>query len=414
MTRAPATPPRLAGFDYLQTIGSGGFADVYLYEQHLPRRRVAVKVLATDVFDDRAVEHFRDEANLMAQLSTHPSIVTIHQAGIAETGQPYLVMEYCAQPNFGSRFRAAPIPVTEALAVGVQIAGAVETAHRAGILHRDIKPANILVTDYHRPALADFGIAGTLGAAHAIDALSVPWAAPEVLTDEATLRVSSDVYALGATIYSLLAGRAPFEIPGGDNSAEAMSARIRAGGLPPIGRADVPPAVEEAIAVALSASPSARSTSALAFGRALQRVQEQLGFSVTPIDVTDDAFTRGPSFDDSRSRPITATGSVPATDAVAATVPAAVPPFPTGAPAAPIPPVPTGSHPAAAAFTPSPATASTTPITAPLESTVRRSTAPAPVYTAPVVKKPVWPGIVLDAVLVAAVAAAAAVYLIGG
>ncbi|WP_382310039.1 serine/threonine-protein kinase [Herbiconiux sp. UC225_62] len=422
MTRAPATPPRLAGFDYLQTIGSGGFADVHLYEQHLPRRRVAVKVLATDALDDRAVEHFRDEANLMAQLSTHPSIVTIHQAGIAESGQPYLVMEYCAQPNFGSRFRTTPIPVTEALAVGVQIAGAVETAHRAGILHRDIKPANILVTDYHRPALADFGIAGTLGGAPTVDALSVPWAAPEVLTEEATLRVSSDVYALGATIYSLLAGRAPFEIPDGDNAPEAMSERIRSASLPPIGRADVPPAVEDAIAVALSSSPSARYTSALAFGRALQRVQEQLGFSVTPIDVTDDAFTRAPGFEDSRSRSVD-TGGVPATAAVAATAPTAVPPFPTGAPATPIPPVPTGSHPASAASAPpppapatpsAPTAAHTVPLTAPLESTVRRPAATAPVYTAPVVKKPVWPGVVLDAVLVVAVAAAAAVYLIGG
>jgi serine/threonine protein kinase len=435
MTRAPATPPRLPGFDYLQTIGSGGFADVYLYEQHLPRRRVAVKVLATEAFDDRAVEQFRDEANLMAQLSTHPSIVTIHQAGVAESGQPYLVMEYCAQPSFGARFRSTPISVTETLAVGVQLAGAVETAHRAGILHRDIKPANILVTDYHRPALADFGIAGTLGSARAVDALSVPWAAPEVLADDATLRVSSDVYSLGATLYSLLAGRAPFEQAGGDNSPEAMSLRIRTEGLPPIGRSDVPPVVEEAIAVALSSSPSARYTSALALGRALQRVQEQLGFAVTPIDVTDDAFARGPSFDDSRARPVAATGGVPATDtaAMSATAATVVPPFPTGSPATPIPPVPAGAHPAAPteAIEPTAPTAPTVayaptaptvayaaapppPATVPLESTVRRSTAAAPVYTAPVVKKPIWPGIVLDAVLVVAVAAAAAVYLIGG
>jgi tRNA A-37 threonylcarbamoyl transferase component Bud32 len=444
MTRSPATPPRLPGFDYLQTIGSGGFADVYLYEQHLPRRRVAVKVLATDAFDDRAVERFRDEANLMAQLSTHPSIVTIHQAGIAESGQPYLVMEYCAQPTFGDRFRSTPISVTETLAVGVQLAGAVETAHRAGILHRDIKPANILVTDYHRPALADFGIAGTLGSAHAVDALSVPWAAPEVLTDEPTLRVSSDVYSLGATLYSLLAGRAPFELPGGDNSPEAMGLRIRTESLPPIGRPDVPPAVEEAVAVALATTPSARYTSALALGRALQRVQEQLGFSVTPIDVTEDAFTRGPSFDDSRAR-TGATGAVAVAGAGAAggAAAGAVPPFPTGAPATPIPAVPpatgtteaipplpptaplaahpTGNGSAGAVGQPTASTwqqgnppGATAPATVPLESTVRRPAAAAPVYTAPVVKKPVWPGILLDAVLIVAVAAAATVYLIGG
>lgn len=72
-------------------------------------------------------------------------------------------MEYCPRPNLQLRARKDPFSVAEALRVGVQVAGAVETAHRAGVLHRDIKPANILVTEYNRPALTDFGIASTTG-----------------------------------------------------------------------------------------------------------------------------------------------------------------------------------------------------------------------------------------------------------
>ena len=159
--RPPAPPPELPGFTYLELLGSGGFADVYLYEQQLPRRKVAVKVLLPDRMAGGSVEQFTAEANTMAMLSTHPAIVTIYQAGLAEDQRPYLVMENCPRPNLQVRYRAAAFSVAEALRVGIQVAAAVETAHRAGILHRDIKPANILVTEYNRPALTDFGIATT-------------------------------------------------------------------------------------------------------------------------------------------------------------------------------------------------------------------------------------------------------------
>src|SRR5690606_2078483 len=165
MTRAPSPPPELPGFIYLRPLGTGGFADVFLYEQQLPKREVAVKVLLADRLTAGAAEEFTNEANVMALLSTHPAIVTIYQAGVAGDGRPYLVMEYCPKPNLQIRTRKEPFSVAEALRVGVQVSGAVETAHRAGVLHRDIKPANILVTAYNRPALTDFGIASTAGSA---------------------------------------------------------------------------------------------------------------------------------------------------------------------------------------------------------------------------------------------------------
>ena len=132
--REASAPPRLPGYEYLRVLGLGGFADVFLYQQELPRREVAVKVLLAGSLDDEVRARFQSEANLMAQLSHHPSIVTIYQAAIAADGRPYLVMEYCPRPNLQVRARKETFLVAEALRVGIQVAGAVETAHRAGRL----------------------------------------------------------------------------------------------------------------------------------------------------------------------------------------------------------------------------------------------------------------------------------------
>ncbi|QLD11694.1 serine/threonine-protein kinase [Microbacterium oleivorans] len=287
--RPPAPPPELPGFTYLELLGSGGFADVYLYEQQLPRRKVAVKVLLPDRLAGGSVEQFTAEANTMAMLSTHPAIVTIYQAGLAEDQRPYLVMENCPRPNLQVRYRAAAFSVAEALRVGIQVAAAVETAHRAGILHRDIKPANILVTEYNRPALTDFGIATTTEGADETAGMSIPWSPPEAFGDGPDSGVRSDVYALGATIYTLLAGRSPFEQPGGRNGAADLIQRIETTPLEPLDRADVPPSLQQALARAMAKSPAARFDSAVALARALQRVQIELAHSVTPIDILDDS-----------------------------------------------------------------------------------------------------------------------------
>ncbi|MDW4573585.1 serine/threonine-protein kinase [Microbacterium sp. M3] len=286
--RAPMAPPDLPGFTYVDLLGSGGFADVYLYEQQLPKRRVAVKVLLTDRMSSGSVEEFTAEANVMAMLSTHPAIVTIYQAGVAQDGRPYLVMEYCPRPNLQVRYRREPFSIAESLRVGVQVAAAVETAHRAGVLHRDIKPANILVTEYNRPALTDFGIASTTSAAAESAGLSIPWSPPESFADVPRSDPRSDVYALGATVYTLLAGRSPFELPGQRNTAAELIHRIETLALPALGRADVPVSLQRVLDRAMAKAPADRYESALAFARALQTVQIELAHSVTPIDILDD------------------------------------------------------------------------------------------------------------------------------
>ena len=298
--RPVAPPPSIPGFSYISLLGSGGFSDVYLYEQDRPRRKVAVKVLLSDLKTEGARRRFESEANLMAQLSSHPYIVTIFEAEITDSGHSYLAMEYCSRPSLDVRYRRQRFSVDEVLAVGIQVASAVETAHRAGIAHRDIKPANILVTDYNRPALTDFGISGTLAGDQDEDAgMSIPWSPPEQFSDRQVDGVLVDVWALGATLYTLLAGRSPFVLPGADNSQRELISRITSLPVPKLGRADVPESLELALATAMAKSPDSRYSSAHAFALALQRIQAELNLSVTPFEVLEEPRTDEPHPDDS-------------------------------------------------------------------------------------------------------------------
>ncbi|WP_158863967.1 serine/threonine-protein kinase [Leifsonia sp. AG29] len=287
--RLPSQPPNLPGFSYVRVLGSGGFADVFLYEQNMPRRQVAVKVMLAEVVTSQVKQMFQAEANLMAQLSTHPSILTVYQASVSADGRPYLVMELCSAA-IGQRYRSDPLPVPEVLSIGIRIASAVETAHRAGVLHRDIKPSNILTTAYGHPVLSDFGIAATLSEADVTEAigLSIPWSAPEVVLDETSGTIASEVWSLGATVYSLLAGRSPFEVPGKENTSAELIQRITKGRPLPIGRPDVPPRLEQVLLRALSRRPSQRQRSALELIRELQAVEAELGLPQTPIEVAMD------------------------------------------------------------------------------------------------------------------------------
>ena len=199
--RRPSEPPVLPGFSHVRLLGSGGFADVFLYQQNMPRRQVAVKVLLSAIVNDQVRQMFQAEANLMAQLSSHPGILTVYQASISADGRPYLVMELCSA-KLGAQYRTESIPVSDVLRIGVQIGSAVETAHRSGVLHRDIKPSNILMTAYGHPVLSDFGIASTLGSAGSSESvgMSIPWSAPEVLLDDTPGSVQSEVWSLAATL----------------------------------------------------------------------------------------------------------------------------------------------------------------------------------------------------------------------
>ncbi|MBK4346257.1 serine/threonine-protein kinase [Lacisediminihabitans changchengi] len=313
MRRSTSQPPELPGYTFVKVLGSGGFSDVFLYEQKLPKRRVAVKVLLTEDLTPATRAAFVGEANLMAQLSTHPYIVTIYQADVASDDRPYFVMEYCSGPSLAERYKQETFEVADALRIGVRLSSAVATAHSAGILHRDIKPANVLTNDYGWPALTDFGISsaveedvlplhtGTLADALAGAAgttgttgtsgtgasvgMSVPWSPPEMFDDDPEPDVRSDVFSLAATIYTILAGQTPFEVRGHSNGTLDLIGRIERGAITPFSRTDLPRSLVAVLRKGMASDRSDRFATALDFARALQRVELELGYAPTTIDV---------------------------------------------------------------------------------------------------------------------------------
>lgn len=316
--------PSLPGLNYVRRLGRGGYAEVFLYEQTNPRMRVAVKVLFAESLSANALEQFAAEANTMAELADHPNIVQVFRSDVTDDGRPYLVMKYYPQRNLAVRARTERFSVPEVLQIGVRVACAVETAHRAGILHRDIKPANILTSQYGEPGLTDFGIA-TTGAEGEDEAegLSIPWSPPEVVFGTAPATTTADVYSLGATLWHLLVGHSPFEDPGGDNSSIAVLRRLRQSPPPRTGRDDVPASLERLLAQTLAKSPLDRPQSALQLARALQGIESEQRWAPTPLvllaaddetpdDLDDVPLAYGEDLDESpgtrasRPQPVTA------------------------------------------------------------------------------------------------------------
>lgn len=279
-------PPQVTGYTWVREIGAGGFADVHLYRQSAPARDVAVKVLRAvgDVAGRRALAA---EADALAGVAGHPAVVSLYSTGTTVDGRPYLAMEYCPVTNLSEQVRRQPLALARALDLMVQIASAVETLHRRGLVHRDVKPANLMLTRWQRPVLADFGAALPVGAApSAAGGFSLLWAPPEQQSG-ASAHPTQDVWALGATTWTLLAGTSPFEERGGDNSPSAVALRVQAGRLPGLSRPDVPPQLVAVLRAALSVDVGARTSSALEFAEQLRSVQDLIRLTPTPLIVRD-------------------------------------------------------------------------------------------------------------------------------
>lgn len=303
---ASLRPPRISGFTYVRPLGSGGFAQVYLYEQDIPRRVVAVKVLAGDSAHPASVRSaFESEADVMARLSSHPSIVSIFQASVSQEGLPYLAMEFCPA-SMGAQTKGRPAPLEQVLDAGVRIAGALETAHRARVLHRDIKPSNVLITTLGRPVLSDFGIALVADRAAGSElraAMSIPWSAPEVVQMDGSGDVASEVWSLGATLYSFASGRSPFEKPDrAQNSRDKLTARIARAAYTPIPDARGYEPLDSVLRGALTRRPEDRFATMAEFGEALQALQRGYGFDVTPLEVVADGWIPRAAPEDSGER----------------------------------------------------------------------------------------------------------------
>lgn len=281
--RLPGSPPVIPGFHFIRPLGAGGFSDVFLFEQDRPQRQVAVKVLLHRNMDTEVLQMFNTEADTLALLSAHPAILTIYQAGISADGRPYLVTEYCPS-SYARRYREEYIPVPEVLALGVRLGSAVESSHRSGVIHRDIKPSNLLVNEIGALVLSDFGIAAVGNTDAGVEAMSVPWSAPEVINGKVMGTVASDIWSLGATIYGLLAGRSPFEEVHGQNSSERLKARISKARYTPIERTDIPSQLEDCLSRAMAKDPAKRYPSAAAFAEDLQRIQMSMNLPLSPLE----------------------------------------------------------------------------------------------------------------------------------
>lgn len=285
-----------AGFDEVTEIGRGGFGVVYRCLQPLLDREVAIKVLTADLDPDN-LDRFLREQRAMGRLSGHPHIATIFQVGTTAGGRPYIVMPCHGKGSLEALIRRhGAIDWSETLRIGVKLAGALEAAHRAGILHRDVKPGNVLLTEYGEPQLTDFGIARMAGGfetATGVITGSPAFTAPEVLGG-ASPTPASDVYSLGATLFCMLTAHAAFERLSGEQVV-AQFFRITSQPIPDLRAQGLPAEVAAVIERAMARDSSARLASAAALGDELREIQRTNGVAVDemarPVDLSVESQT---------------------------------------------------------------------------------------------------------------------------
>jgi serine/threonine protein kinase len=277
--------PAVDGFTDLAEIGRGGFGTVYRARQTDSGRAVAIKVLPDVRADSDAYGRFTREFQALAAVGGHPSIARVHACGVTDDGSGYLALELLTGGSLGDRLRESGTgaPWAEVAAWGVALAGALETAHRAGITHRDIKPENVLFDAAGTPKLVDFGIAGVPGAyrtATGSVTLTLAHAAPEVVAGGRG-GVPGDVYSLASTLYAGIAGSAAF-VAEADETLVPMLARIATAPVPDLRPRGVPDAVCTALERAMAKDPGDRPSSAEALGMSLRAALAREGVTVAP------------------------------------------------------------------------------------------------------------------------------------
>ena len=255
-------------------LARGGMGTVYAAEDLRHGRTVAIKVLRGDLGGAGMPQRFLREIRIAAGL-THPQIVPVHDSGECN-GFLYFVMPYLGCESLRSRLeREGRLPLADAVRIGRDVAGALDYAHRQGVLHRDIKPENILLHE-GEPVVADFGVARALSAAiGAGEAVSEPgiaigtpaYMSPEQASADDEIDGRSDIYSLACVVYEMLTGRPPFA---GTTPRQTMARHVVE---PPPAlrtlRPDAPASLEQALARALAKSPDARFATGGEFARAL-------------------------------------------------------------------------------------------------------------------------------------------------
>src|SRR5438045_9193876 len=217
-TLTPVVGELIAGrYELEELVGSGGMSSVYRAHDRLLERRVALKILHEQFTRDADyVERFRREARAVAQL-THPNIVTVIDRG-EQDGRQFNVFEYVDGVNLKELLdEEGPLPVHEAIELGLQVARGLSFARDQGLIHRDVKPQNVLIDGDGRAKVTDFGIARSVD----VDGMTITgtimgtsnYIAPEQARGQ-PVDEQTDVYSLGCVLYELLTGEVPY---GGDN-----------------------------------------------------------------------------------------------------------------------------------------------------------------------------------------------------
>jgi len=268
---------RLPRFRIERQIGQGGMSVVYLAEDlgPLQRKRVAIKVLAPALAADETFRaRFVRESQIVANLE-HPHVIPVYDAG-ADGSLLYLVMRYIDGPDLRALLHSTgPMELPRVVSVIGQIAGALDAAHRQGLVHRDVKPANVLVDRPGEPDehcyLCDFGITKSAASAETLTGTgtfvgTLDYIAPEQIEGR-PLDPRTDVYALGCVVYQLLTGSVPYPL---ETDMAKMLAHVRE--PPPSVRAvrpDLAPNVDEVIGRAMAKDPAERFSSCGDLARAL-------------------------------------------------------------------------------------------------------------------------------------------------
>jgi serine/threonine-protein kinase len=276
--RMSATAKQLGRYEILDELGRGAMGVVYKARDPIIDRVVALKTIdfaltgaAAESFEQR----FFQEARAAGRLN-HPNIVTIYDAGQAD-GVAYIAMEFLDGTSLRQLLdEPPPLGIARAVEVAGQVARGLAYAHEQGVIHRDIKPANIIVLRNKRPKITDFGIARLSEAdgRSGERAGSPKYMAPEQIRADATIDGRADLFSLGAVLYEMLTGRAPFT---GETVHEIMEQVLGADPPPPGSvNARVPPELDAIVMRMLAKRPADRFPSARSLFRELRRVEERL------------------------------------------------------------------------------------------------------------------------------------------
>jgi serine/threonine protein kinase len=268
----------LDDFELLEEVGRGGMGAVFKARQKSLNRIVAIKTLLAHHFAHSAIlQRFLGEARAAAGLS-HPNIVKIYQVGECPVGH-YFVMEYIEGRSLKDIIQERTAPISWTVALMSVVAEAIHHAHKQGIIHRDLKPSNIMIDRFRRPVVMDFGLAKFLDKPSTITQLGVIVGTPAYMSPEQAgeeiheVGPASDIYSLGAILYTLLTGRPPFN----EKTSLATVMKVASAEMPPRPtefRKDIPASLEQICMKCLNKDPADRFLSAKALADELSQFRK--------------------------------------------------------------------------------------------------------------------------------------------